>query len=676
MWRAFFPFLLGCAPGNDPLDSAEPEPDVLGLIAAAGNTSDEAERWQILLQLDGAVTSEDPLRADLDLLLDTANHWANAPDFWEPGDQGMAGEDGYLAGWFNLRVWPDGVGDTFPTPVSVDSPLEPLWCLYRGRLLVWATLQNGLLADEAYEDARGCFQVTLDAHPDNALAGMYLDVPMAWDPVEGGDAQAPQWAQDQRQILHKLTDILDFWRSERQMSDGQFGGGWGDDVEIWRRFPALTVGFDVPEHTEAFTRLAEGLWALPRMEGGYTNIATDVEHSAEDSGDTLTSMLLMSEDPVWGERAAGLSDLAQERWTGVNDLGQRQFVSTQITSDGASDDPALACDTATHTRVLGPALVHWQQTGDAALSGVLTEWMHAWVTAAEREDQTKPLGVLPNALAWPTGSPGGTSGDWLDPGCHLNAEAYEWPRFLSPLMRALVLGAHAAADPTLLEPVRSMADHRRTSLAEGVGATGTATWAASETAGDLADALSKHRSLTGSTEFDDLLLVDGSAVTRARLTGDWSAVNASLATTVQALSQDRAAFTTEVRFTDRIVKFHSGYASRTAETHSLDLKTLYALVTGDDVDPLYVPLPAVRWHTHPTDIAVRVLQAEPQALEAELWLFDGTERTLDVSVLRMQAEHTWTLFHDGTAVDSGSVDGSGRFTLTLPPGQALTLRVE
>ena len=83
---------------------------------------------KILVELDAAVGPEDPLRPDLDLVLDTANRWANAPDFWEPGDQGMAGEDGYLSSWFNLRVWPDGVGDPFPTPVSDGSPLGPLWC--------------------------------------------------------------------------------------------------------------------------------------------------------------------------------------------------------------------------------------------------------------------------------------------------------------------------------------------------------------------------------------------------------------------------------------------------------------------------------------------------------------------------------------------------------------------
>ena len=38
-----------------------------------------------------------------------------------------------------------------------------------------------------------------------------------------------------------LTSIIDYWVTERQAPDGQFGGGWGDDVEVWRRWTPFVL---------------------------------------------------------------------------------------------------------------------------------------------------------------------------------------------------------------------------------------------------------------------------------------------------------------------------------------------------------------------------------------------------------------------------------------------------
>ena len=44
---------------------------------------------------------------------------------------------------------------------------------------------------------------------------------------------------------------------------------------------------------ECWLRLATGSLARPEMAGGYTDRLTDVEHSAEETGDPLTSILLI-----------------------------------------------------------------------------------------------------------------------------------------------------------------------------------------------------------------------------------------------------------------------------------------------------------------------------------------------------------------------------------------------
>ena len=62
---------------------------------------------------------------------------------------------------------------------------------------------------------------------------------------------------------------------------GQFGGGWGDDVEMWRHWATVLIGFEDPKVNAAQEKTASGLFALGRMAGGYTSRMSDVEHDLE-----------------------------------------------------------------------------------------------------------------------------------------------------------------------------------------------------------------------------------------------------------------------------------------------------------------------------------------------------------------------------------------------------------
>ena len=40
-------------------------------------------------------------------------------------------------------------------------------------------------------------------------------------------------------------EVMRFWCEKRQAPDGQFGGGWGDDVEMWRKWTPILLGFKI-----------------------------------------------------------------------------------------------------------------------------------------------------------------------------------------------------------------------------------------------------------------------------------------------------------------------------------------------------------------------------------------------------------------------------------------------
>ena len=145
-------FLLSCnSPANDsasnlPMTEALLETELTRL----GNLESERERHQGLMALNDVLKSQhvfEAVQEDIDILLPIIDMWANGRErYWLPGDQDSAGEDGYLGGFFVMRVFPGQTDNSYPPPISSDI-LLPMWKLYRGRMLIWTAIENGLLSD-------------------------------------------------------------------------------------------------------------------------------------------------------------------------------------------------------------------------------------------------------------------------------------------------------------------------------------------------------------------------------------------------------------------------------------------------------------------------------------------------------------------------------------------------
>ena len=116
--------------------------------------------------------------------------------------------------------------------------------------------------------------------------------------ADAGDAaaeeRAPAWARDVRFALEHLDAVVLFWHVQRQTVDGHLGGGWGDDVELWRQWTPLLFGFECANYSSLWERVAAGVYGLPEMGLGYTDHLSDVEHTAEMSGDTAWPISVMN----------------------------------------------------------------------------------------------------------------------------------------------------------------------------------------------------------------------------------------------------------------------------------------------------------------------------------------------------------------------------------------------
>ena len=258
---------------------------IRALIQQAGNTDSDQARLDYLKQLRKQPDLDASLKGDLDKLIAQIERWQNEKRLDYFGGEVKRNKD-------------------FDFKIAETSTLYPLTWLYRGRMVIWYAMESGGVWSiperrrEFFAIARGFFEKYAGAFPENKIARMYLGHPtgpykygrFANRPYESVPG-APAWAVYQREGLERLSDIIEWWIDNRMQEDGQYGGGWGDDCEMWRWWVPVLIGFDSPKITAAQARFSKALMNQPHMKSGYTTRMSDVEHTAEDSADAITPMM-------------------------------------------------------------------------------------------------------------------------------------------------------------------------------------------------------------------------------------------------------------------------------------------------------------------------------------------------------------------------------------------------
>jgi hypothetical protein len=653
--------------------------DIAPFIQRAGNADAEDVRLDLLRQLRRRGGLDERLQKDLDRLIREIERWNNDPALDYFGRQASRTQD-------------------YDFGISPDSPLYPLTYLYRGRMVTWYALESGsvwkiLPKKVSFLDvARGFFEKAAAAFPENKIARMYLGTPIPAPQQYPGVAGAPDWAVHQREGLERLADIIEWWIDHRMREDSQYGGGWGDDCEMWRWWTPILIGFESPKIDAAQAKFSRALMSQPHMKLGYTTRMSDVEHTAEDSADAITAMMhIDAANPDWSRRALRLAELMETLWTGRNERGFLQFKSTYFTAEKLDLTPARACDTVYHARVVQPALLYWQRTGDPTLTKLFSTWMDTWVDAAARAERGKPAGIIPTAIHWPDGRIGGLDPNWWDPRNHSEYTLYLFPSAMSMMTHTLLLTYHMTGDPKYLVPIRSMAKIRLDYLnapPQDNPAPGTEAWCAARLGG-IADVIAKYKLLTGRNDLDALLAREKSPYMRYRLDEDRQPLTDALKANAEALRINFPGYTSEVRYTDRVLRFPTLFAANGIVSRAVPaIRTpnpalLYSSVTGDPGTPEYFPMNAVRWLTPPREIAALV-RFDRDSLRAELFHFGAEDRPMgaELYVLRPGAYVlTLAVVESGATRDIQRQDLTitgprTRAAFTLPARKSCLLRVE
>lgn len=649
------------------------------LIRRAGSAEEEGERRKALEELAAIPGLDATRRAEAKALADLAERWEGSSLKF------------YTA---SVRGKPHRAMGDYDFGVADDSPLRPIAELYRGRMLAWTLIENSTVRTNPKEakwfkdEAVTSFRRVAEAFPENAVARMYLGEAIPWgtvpDPVEG----APEWATLQREQLERLGAIIRWWIEHRQKESGEFGGGWGDDCEMWRWWSSVLLGFEDPTIVAAQLKFSKSALTRSHLKGGFNTRVTDVEHAAEDTTDNLIPLMVLepaeSKWTDWGLKLGGFMDGV---WTGRNERGQRQFRSFYFSATETAPQPERAYDVLANVGALHPTFLAWQRTGDEALGRILCEWLDTWVEATSREEGGKPAGILPAAIRWPDGTVAGASGNWWEPvkpGGYMHSY-YLWPSVITEMTDAMVIAHLMTGEERFLAPLRSMAAIRLEALRNPPTEEpepGSKAWCAVQLApranansntGGLVKSLARLRALTGSTEFDELIALEGAEFALRTNEAGRGELEAALRESLATLRVNFPGFTGEVRSTDRVMRFvqflaedyaFDEYRGVTQPKHEL----LYRMITGDTNAPRF-PQPAVRWLTPPRDIAAFVTVTGLSGFEAELYHFGKEPRKMEAEFRQLAPGSYAVELQPGGKVGTVQVERGrvAKVAFALPP---------
>ncbi len=256
-------------------------------------------------------------------------------------------------------------------------------------------------------------------------------------------AGVPEWAAAQREALAKYVLWVHWW-IDHQQPDGQFGGGWEDDVELVCGWPLACLAAGDEKTFDSLALLANGVWNWgPIKEHGYSAY-TDVEHSAENTSYSQPRMVALDYgNPLYIDRCRKTTLTVAREFMGRNEAGNLQFRSDFFGyRDGQpAIDEKRAFDIPECAKALKPGLAVAWYGDDPEVRQILLDYADTWVAAAGQPREDGVPGLLPQRIEYPSGKAVGTC-EWI------------------PVMRALyyhLLGCYElSGDPEYLKPVEAL----------------------------------------------------------------------------------------------------------------------------------------------------------------------------------------------------------------------------
>jgi hypothetical protein len=170
-------------------------------------------------------------------------------------------------------------------------------------------------------------------------------------------AGVPAWAWLQVKDMDYFKRFVNWYIDNRQISNGEFGGGLSDDSDLTDLFPSVVfMGAPADKITQSVSKEMEAMYSEGLVANGLASGQYDELHSYEDGINVLGQMMLLDfGSPKAIERAMETSKRLE--WlTGINAAGHRHIRSAYFSGTKMSEDGVWGWSKSRSDYVFQPAL--------------------------------------------------------------------------------------------------------------------------------------------------------------------------------------------------------------------------------------------------------------------------------------------------------------------------------
>ena len=298
--------------------------------------------------------------------------------------------------------------------------------------------------DRYCEDMTDLFRVNPD-HEQGRYYWSRMNGEQGWPEFEQPEIPAgiPVWAFRQVENMRLLEKHINWWIDERQIKNGEFGGGLSDDGDMTNQWPGpALMGIQKEKYTDSVLTLMDAYYDQNLFDGGLNRIITDELHVYEEGINVLPqTMLLDYGDPKVVERI--LKSAAEyERITGMNDKGARQVISTFYGGSKIFSESVWAQTKISYSYLIfhpGYSLVEYN--GHPATKKLILELADGLLAFRQKDENGNYY--LPYSVFYPSGDTEGRTGPGI--AVHLLWAAYRWTgneSYLLPIMDDVSQGGY------------------------------------------------------------------------------------------------------------------------------------------------------------------------------------------------------------------------------------------
>jgi hypothetical protein len=252
-------------------------------------------------------------------------------------------------------------------------------------------------------------------------------------------AGMPLWAFRQVEMLKLFRRFTNWWIDERQIDNGEFGGGLSDDTDLVNNWvPLALMGVQPERITLSQRKVLDATYANGMWNNGLARIQTDELHSYEDGVNAVGQAMQMRwGDPTAIERAMEVAR-NYPRLFKANPAGHTHIASAYFSGATISEEQAWAEQRPPGFLISHPGLLLVDYNGAPSTRALILDLLDGYL-AHGKQDQ-RGTWSFPAKIAWGSDE---ASGSGVGEAAHLFWAAYQWTgeqKYLRPIEASLARG--------------------------------------------------------------------------------------------------------------------------------------------------------------------------------------------------------------------------------------------